>query len=174
MNDLEIFKSLKNIRVVFDIGARGTQYPSLKPKAEYHLFEPNPDSFNKLPQGDKIYSNNYGLGDVEGIFPYNNNLEAFGGSEALPKAPFAENMNLPVKTLDWYIETNNIKRIDFLKIDAEGMDYKILQGGKKAIELTRYIQVEYWDDEHAFDMMLKDFDIKNIGLRNLFCARREN
>lgn len=172
--ELEIFKSLKNIKVVFDVGARADiDYLEIKPNAEYHLFEPNPEFFEELKAkvGDKknVHLNNFGLGDIEGEFAYNNNNQAFNNGEATPGQ--ADRI-LPVKTLDWYIKEHNIKRIDFLKIDTEGYDYKVLLGGMEAIKITRYIQFEHWNNVQAFhDLIGKEFWMKNIGYRNVLCQR---
>ena len=79
----------------------------------------------------------------------------------------------PITTLDWYIDKYNIKRIDFLKIDAEGYDFKVLKGGQKAIDLARYIQYEHWDNKEQFHQLLgKDFDMEYIGGRNVLCKRK--
>lgn len=172
--ELEIFKSLKNIKVVFDVGARAdVDYLELKPNIELHAFEPNPDFFEELKTkiGDRknVYLNNYGLGDVEGEFEYNNSSQAFNNGECPPGSP---DRKLPVKTLDWYVKEHKIKRIDFLKIDTEGYDYKVLLGGKEALKITRYIQFEHWDNVQAFHNLIgKDFWFKNIGYRNVLCRR---
>ena len=68
--ELEVFKALKNIKVVFDVGARvDIDYLNIFPKATHHLFEPNPEFFKELKEkvGDRknVYLNYYGLGDKE-------------------------------------------------------------------------------------------------------------
>lgn len=171
LNDLEIFKSLKGIKVVFDVGARDTEYHTVRPDVTYHYFEPNPEFFNELPTGKNYHVNNYGLGNKAGKFKYIIGSQSFEGSECIPKGN--SSLMLQVKTLNWYIKKNNIKRIDFLKIDTEGMDYQVLQGGKKAIELAKYIQVEYWNDASAFNKILNDFTIEDVGFRNLLCKRKK-
>ncbi|CAN5721232.1 hypothetical protein BH10BAC3_BH10BAC3_33890 [soil metagenome] len=39
----------------------------------------------------------------------------------------------PVTTLDSYCAEKEIERIDFLKIDCEGFDYKVLLGAKELL-----------------------------------------
>lgn len=163
------FSELKNVKVVFDVGAKNTKYPSIKPKATYHLFEPNPKHFASLPKGDKIIANNYGLGDKEEYREYDDISEAFAGSEALPNE-----VNGPaycIRTLDNYVKENKIKRIDFLKIDTEGMDYKVLLGGKEALKMVKTLQYEYWNHPEWFTELLTDFTCKDIGERNILCSR---
>jgi len=176
-SELEIIKSLKNIEIVFDVGSRtDIDYFDIFPKATYHLFEPNPEFFAELKAkiGDRknVYLNNYGLGDVEGEFSYSKNTQAFSGGEAIPDVNTLGDMTLPIKTLDWYIKEYNIKRIDFLKIDTEGFDFKVLQGGQEAIKICRYIQYEHWNDRWRFHELLNnDFWMKYIGGRNVLCQR---
>lgn len=174
--EVERFKKLRNIKVVFDVGARTSlDYLAVKPKAEYHLFEPNPEFCDWLIEECKnkpnVYINKYGLSDKEEDGTYDRRFQAFGGGEALMTA---EGYVLPLNTLDWYVEKMNITRIDFLKIDTEGYDYKILKGGKKAIELCRYIQYEHWDNLKQFhDLLEKDFTMEYIGGQNVLCKRRK-
>lgn len=166
-DELKVFESLKNVRVVFDVGARDdVDYLIIKPNIKLHAFEPYPLFFEQLKTqiGDRnnIYLNNYGLGDVEGEFGY-----AIGNQSFTSGADMA----LPVKTLDWYIRENKIKKIDFLKIDVEGFDYKVLLGGQKAIKICRYIQYEGLMGGE-FAKLLKDFDMDYIGGRNIICTRK--
>src|SRR3990167_1821856 len=122
--ELNEFKLLKDIEVVFDVGARAdVDYLEILPNAEFHLFEPNLEFFQQLKErvGERknVYLNNYGLGNVEGIFSYENGIQAFEQGEANFKGT---DRSLPIKTLDWYIKEHNVKKIDFLKIDTEGYD----------------------------------------------------
>ena len=67
---------------------------------------------------------------------------------------------------------NDIKKIDFLKIDTEGYDYNVLLGGIEAIKITRYIQYEHWNNKWQFhDLLNNDFWMKYIGGRNVLCQR---
>ena len=175
VEEIEVFKNLKDLQVIFDVGARtDVEYLDIYPNAEYHLFEPNPEFFAQLKErvGDRenVHLNIYGLGDIEGTFEYNNFYQAFHGGEAPIEG---SHQILPIKTLDWYIKENNIKRIDFLKIDTEGYDYKVLLGGKEAVKLAKYIQYEHWDDLQEFhDLLDSQFDMEYIGYRNVLCTRK--
>src|SRR3990167_9929053 len=170
-NELKVFESLKNVMVVFDVGARyDVDYLTIKPEIELHAFEPNPEFFLILQEGvgkrKNVYLNNYGLGDKEEELPYDPSTQSF----LLP----VTNPRLPIKTLDWYTKENNIKRIDFLKIDTEGWDYKVLVGGKETIKMCKYIQYEHWDDRWCFHELLNDdFWMIYIGYRNVLCKRNK-
>lgn len=170
--ELDLFKQLKGIKIVFDVGARtDIDYLLLNPKIELHAFEPNPTFFkelleNVLKTGHQAYLNNHGLSDKEGEFRYSLGVQSFlnGNGE----------MILPVRTLNWYVQQNKIKKIDLLKIDTEGWDYKVIVGGSEIIPKTKYIQYEHWDDAKAFVKLLKkDFDMEYMGYRNVFCMNKK-
>ena len=175
--ELEIFRNLKDVKVVFDVGARtDSDYLNIKPKAVYHLFEPNPEFFKELKAKIKrknVFFNNYGLGDKKGIVWYKKGNQSFVDSDNVLSMNTTGDWLLPIKTLDWYIKKNNIKRLDFLKIDTEGFDYRVLIGGKKALKMAKYIQYEHWDDKECFHKLLeKDFNMEYIGNRNVLCTRK--
>lgn len=147
-DELEVFKSLKDINVIFDVGARTDEnYYDLNPNSKIHYFEPNEEFAEKLV-GGRV--NNFGLSDVEGQAIYYPETQSFLMRQGI-------GIMYPLKTLDWYAK--DIPIIDFLKIDAEGMDYKILQGGKETLKKVRYLQFEYWSGSRKFKLLLKDFDL---------------
>ena len=143
-----LFSSLKNIQVVFDVGARiDMDYIRLKPGIEIHYFEPNPE-FAKELKGGKV--NTIGLSDVEGRMMYYKDTQSF-----VVKGWKGGTFNLT--TLDKY--ALDIPRIDFLKIDCEGMDYRILCGGKETLKKTKHVQFEFSAGIQAFADVLKGFDL---------------
>lgn len=177
--ELEVFRALPNISVVFDVGARAdTDYWELKSGAIVHAFEPNPAFFMQLEDrveemgfADRAILNCCGLGDEQGEFFYNDAVQGFDGGEAwtgeTPK-------KYPIQTLDWYVKENRIRQIDFLKIDVEGYDYKVLLGGKRMLPKCRFVQYEHWDNtEQYYKLLEKDFEMEYIGYRNVLCMNRK-
>ena len=62
-----------------------------------------------------------------------------------------------------------LEKIDYLKIDAEGADYKILQGASNSIKLDmiKYLQFEYWDGVKKFyDLLQNKYDMFFIDPSN--------
>lgn len=170
--ELEIFKILKGIKVVFDVGARtDIDYLMMRPSIELHLFEP--DKFftegleNELKRVGKVARvNKYGLGNEIGDFHYDPGSQSFMKIDG--------EFVYPVKTLNWYVKENGITKIDLLKIDTEGWDYKVLLGGSEILPNTKYIQYEHWDKPDIFrDLLEKDFDMEYIGYRNVFCMNKK-
>lgn len=174
-NELDRFRAIKDVQVVIDVGARTSlDYLAIHPDAEYHLFEPNPQFYEYLWHKTKnlpnVTINAYALGDTEGLKGYDSYLQAMDGAERTLKNTNAE---YPMRKLDSYIEENNITRIDYLKVDAEGYDYKILAAAPNAVKMARYIQFEHWNNQEAFFSLLgNEFDMEDIGGRNYFCTRK--
>ena len=57
-----------------------------------------------------------------------------------------------------YIEKNNIKSVDFIKIDTEGYELEVLKGAKKILFKTKYILFEH----HYDDMIVKNYFFSHI------------
>lgn len=175
-SELDWFTTIPDCKVVIDVGARADdEYLNLRPDIELHAFEPNPEFFAQLQEkiGDRpnVHLNNYGLGDVESILPYNNGRQAFVGGD---ETDFTSGeQQLPMKTLDGYVASKGITQIDFLKIDTEGWDFKVLVGAIYTLPLCRYVQYEHWNDRMKFHALLEnDFIMSYIGHRNVFCTRK--
>lgn len=174
-DELEMFNSLPDIKVVFDVGARAdNDYLKLKPDIELHAFEPYPEFFEQLKEsvGDnpKAHLNNFGLGDYEGTTYYHEGRQSFVGSEE-PTVKEGRHL-LQVRKLDDYVREHNIQQIDFLKIDTEGYDFKVLLGGLETIPKCRYIQYEHWNDLRRFHILLgQNFEMTYTGHRNVLCKR---
>lgn len=171
-DELKVFASLKNVKVVFDIGSRDdVDYLILKPRIQLHAFEPNRVFFEELKANigkRKAHLNNFGLGSEAGRYDY-----CVGGQSTLGKN---KNGPITIKTLDWYVEKHNITRIDFLKSDTEGSELEVFRGGKEAIKLCRYIQYETWNEPEnsqiADIMQEAGFDSYYTGYRNIICVRK--
>ena len=57
-----------------------------------------------------------------------------------------------------YIEKNNIKSVDFIKIDTEGYELEVLKGAKNILFKTKYILFEH----HYDDMIVKNYFFSHI------------
>ena len=81
-------------------------------------------------------------------------LKYFNGE----KESFYKKIKAQMITLDDYIIENNIKQIDFLKIDTEGSEFEILKGLKKNIFKVKLILFEH----HYDDMIKKNYTFSEI------------
>ncbi len=168
VEELKIFELLKDkMSVVFDVGAReDLSFYKIKNDCTYHLFEPSKDAITSLKQqislldNPKIILNEFGLSDqkIDDCIYYED-------SQSFVINPFHMGIDTgkryALRTLDDYVKEKNIERIDFLKIDAEGLDYKIILGGLGAVKTkVSYIQFEYWDGVKKFvDLLGNTFNL---------------
>jgi FkbM family methyltransferase len=78
-----------------------------------------------------------------------------------------QKIKIKVSKLKDYIEKNNIKKIDFIKIDTEGYEFEILLGLENKIKLVDIIMFE-----HHYDNMIKKGytfeDIHKLLIKNNF------
>ena len=142
LNSLELSPFAKykdNIKIVFDVGSRDdVDFLNVKHDCEYHLFEPNSTSVQSLKEKlkafdhSRVFVNQYGMSDeIADDLVYYENTQSFLSHPFGISTHGGSKYN--VRTIDWYVKQNNISAIDFLKIDAEGMDYKILLGAKDTL-----------------------------------------
>jgi FkbM family methyltransferase len=164
VEELRIFNLLKEeMHVVFDVGAReDLLFYNIKKDCAYHLFEPSTKAIASLKKqiatlgNHNITLNEFGLSDK-----HEDDCVYYENSQSFVINPFHKGIDTgtrySLKRLDDYVTDKQITSIDFLKIDAEGMDYKIIRGGEHAVKtIVSYIQFEYWDGVQKFVAVLGD------------------
>ena len=140
---------------LFDVGGNVGDYSIMLrkyfPEAHIHTFEIVPDNAelirNNLRGMSGIQINEIGLSNVNG----NIRIKYFGKGSALntqhdyPHKGPSEWIECPVQRGDDYLAENNIKAIDFLKIDTEGSENTVLEGFEQAFKngAIRVVQFEY-------------------------------
>jgi FkbM family methyltransferase len=137
--------------VIFDIGANVGFYSlhwasRITPGGTIHAFEPVPSTFRWLSRNialndlnDIIRTRNFGLGDARGsvsVF-----LPEFSGSGAasirnLHPNESSREIEVQLDTLDQYFSSAGLDRLDLIKVDVEGAELFVLQGGRETI--TKY------------------------------------
>ena len=164
--ELTGFKAHKDeFKVVFDVGARGNlEFIDIHPNCEYHLFEPQKSYADHLKEATKdrlnVYVNQFGLSDAPAKAQrFYNNVESFEPHPWINSTYEGEDYDL--HTVSEYCWIHKIGQIDFLKIDTEGFDYKVLLGAKDMLEQNRikYIQYEYWNGVQKFVDLLPQYDM---------------
>jgi FkbM family methyltransferase len=129
--------------VLIDVGANYGLFTSAvlrsRPNARAFLFEPVPEVFERCRERFKDNPNvtveNFGLGDVEErvtIWKYQQNP---GGNSMVRKLVDVvdaytdfETEEVDVRVFSNYASEVGLEQVHFVKIDAEGYDYKVLWG----------------------------------------------
>jgi FkbM family methyltransferase len=161
-------------RVVFDVGANRGDWCetvlAINPALAVHAFEPAPDSFaalaaRRLPG---VVASQLGLGAVaeqRALYAHGEDTElrSLYRREGLEDdhgiATPTEGEPVAITTVDAYCATAGVAFIDFLKIDTEGHDLKVLHGaaGMLRRRAVRFIQFEYGAANADSRDLLRDF-----------------
>jgi FkbM family methyltransferase len=146
--EFNFFMKIKdNINVIFDVGCRSdSEY--VKFTGEVHYFEPVNkfiEELKKIKNLNEIsHFNNFGLGEDSKELYYYPKYQSF--YDRINSCSVSDNSNkiiLHVKKGKDYVISNNIQNIDFLKIDTEGYELKVLQGFEDYLRNVKIIQFEY-------------------------------
>jgi FkbM family methyltransferase len=142
------FMSIKDrINIVFDVGCRSESLFILF-NGEVHYFDPVYEFIEDLKRQKNFnrvsYFNSFGLGDEnkESWF-YPKYQSFYDRKNSCGVSDESNKRLLSIKKGNEYIAENNVKYIDFLKIDTEGYELNVLRGFDLFLENVKIIQFEY-------------------------------
>ncbi|MDB9524504.1 FkbM family methyltransferase [Oscillatoria sp. CS-180] len=150
------------IDVGANVGALTLLMASVASSGRVLAIEPGPSTFTRLkdnlelnPQLKAIVQIfSLGLADKAGELFWQEDPNVPGNAGLLNEGGF----RVSVKTLDQFAEEQRLKRLDFVKIDVEGMEYEVICGGLEAI--ARFRPVLYYETLESFRQH-RGFDIYN-------------
>jgi len=133
--------------VLFDVGANFGHYAitladALGRACEVHAFEPFPANAARLRTNIRlnrlehiIHVHPIGLSDAAGIGKMMTRSDNSGAATlaVTQEAPVAA-QGIELATLDEFCERNAITKVDFIKVDVEGFEERMLLGSRKTIE----------------------------------------
>lgn len=145
---------VSNDSVIFDVGAwKGdTAYFFSKKcngNAKIYAFEPDKNAYKTL----KIIKEKYKLNNVilKNIL-FSNKKETVDFMSMTPNTPIVK---MDAVTIDEFSESNNIERIDYLKMDVEGAEMHILEGAVNTIKKFRpSLAIAIY---HGGELFMEDF-----------------
>ena len=146
--ELFYFNSIKNsINTIFDIGSRyDSEYINFE--GEVHYFEPVQEFLTTLKtfstKNKCSYYNNFGLSDKNEIAWYYPSFQSFYNRiRSCSRDDSVNRVELHLKKAKNYINDHNITNIDFIKIDTEGCELRVLKGFEDTLNMVKIIQFEY-------------------------------
>ena len=150
---------LKPGNVVFDVGGNHGEWSSFalqaQPNIQLFTFEPVPPVFEILQKTLENYNQvqlfDCALSDQIGIsefmyYPEADGLSSFYYREVLRgDHPDPQVIYVQQETLDHFCEAHAIQKIDFMKLDTEGSEWRIFKGAENLLKnhQIRAIQFEY-------------------------------
>ena len=158
----------QNFKTLFDVGANKgvwSKYAAkIFPEAYIHAFEIVPDTFEKLrrvfPNNPRIKLNRFGLDERTGeapVYVHDSDLissfyEISAEEKSTPRLVQCQVM----RGAD-YVTEQGVQDIDFLKIDVEGGEKRVIAGFEPLLrdKRIRLIQFEYNRNSIAADFLLK-------------------
>lgn len=180
--------------VIFDVGAHFGQtslrYNRLFNNCKIYSFEPFKDSFETLNETVKYQRNietfNTALGNKVGEVDFHININSVTNS-ILPTAKegpitwgtnaldTTEIIKVASTTIDSFIDTKGIHKIDILKIDAQGTEYYIIEGAVKAIDQNKIkiisleiITLPTYQNQKYLDEVLRLLRLNGFSLYNIY------
>jgi FkbM family methyltransferase len=159
--------------VCFDVGANVGVYSCVLARLcaapeRVHSFEPARTIRRRLMRNlrlngfDDVNVNPFGLGAEEAELTFHEVREGTfrGGTSSFVRNPTIEEMGadafnetvVPVRTLDGYVAEAGLDRLKFMKIDVEGFERAVIEGGRATLERCRpFILMEFDETRHASD-----------------------
>jgi len=164
----------RDIKVFFDIGANIgnvtlSAYRSF-PFAQIHSFEPVRTTYQKLCKNvenyrERITTYNFGFFNVSKTLDIH--ITTFHGANSIlnqspnykivhPHIKEIGTENIELRTIDSFMSNKNIDKIDIIKIDVEGVEKEVIEGGQETFKnkvnnvfielslLRRNQEPEYW------------------------------
>jgi 2-O-methyltransferase len=137
-------------------GSDTVELAKMWPNGTIYAFEPVPEIFKKLVKNTRNRNNvtcyQLALGSSKGTDEMYVSTGASDGSSSLlppkkhlkifPTIYFDEKIQVSIVTLDDWAKENNIKTIDFLWLDLQGMELKVLQSGCTILKTVKAIYSE--------------------------------
>jgi FkbM family methyltransferase len=169
----KLAKAQGSIRAILDVGANKGDWSivasEIFPQATIHAFEIVPQTFDRLVENCRHHRNivchSSGLSDKEGtttVFfsPDHSELATCvpDFTEKFHKLE-AQKIDATVLTGEKFCADQGIESIDFLKVDVEGYEHKVLKGFEEMLKRGRIklIQFEYGYVNIETHFLLKDF-----------------
>jgi len=158
-----------NMRTIFDVGCNIGEWSRMTrryhPVSDIHLFEIVPQTFSKLISNNMLdanmFPNSFGLSDKLAtvdlkVVADNDRVSTSVLNLAHDNSFYLTGLGVPGDT---YCQMHNISQIDFLKIDTEGHEYRVLEGFHSMLqqEQIKIIQFEYGYISILTKKLLVDF-----------------
>lgn len=167
---------------IFDVGAfigRETQKVAWHfPSADIFAFEPDPENFSELARRTKklrrVQVFNFALGERSGQLRIDNRVTSRSMRHISLSMDDASLPMVEITTLDAFCLKHSIEGIDYLKIDTEGYDLKVLMGatgllsrakiGLVRVECSANCDNKFHVSLHEVQQFLEQYQYRLFGI----------
>jgi len=132
------------------------EFREIFPKAIIHTFEPEPSNFNKLVKRTKglgIHCHQIALGSINDKSRFfvsaghshedsSSLKKPTGHLTVFPQIKFKKVIEVSVRRLEDFLDTNSIDHVDFLWMDTQGTELEILKNTGKVLDSVKAIHIE--------------------------------
>lgn len=164
----------KNATTILDIGANTGFYSvlskALNPTVKVYAFEPLPSIYKKLKLNSDL--NHYDINCVElalsnvngeaKVYPTSlDHVYSVTVNKNLTEDKKVFEVNIKTKRLDDFIEENNIKQVELIKIDVETFEVEVLTGMGKYLEIMKpdwLIEIQTDEIAEGISNLIKNID----------------
>ncbi|MGB0579777.1 MAG: FkbM family methyltransferase [Limisphaerales bacterium] len=178
---------LTPVNTILDVGANIGEFSEwvakFWPEAKIHAFEPLPCCLSPLQQvaarHPQVSIHEFALGEKSGEAEMFENEFSPSSSllpmtdrhrEIWPKTAKDKPVNVPIRTLDAFVEENQLSTPTLLKLDVQGFEINVLRGASKALKNVAVILSEVQFDafyEDQTDFLDLQILLKEHGFRFL-------
>ncbi len=174
-------KLLKYSDIVFDVGASTGIYALIaatyNPIIKVYAFEPAPRTFDCLKNNVEINKLQNLYIDSIAITNYDGNDTFYITSHDIPidsslrqdHRKVHKAISVHVLTLDTFVKTNNIEKVDLIKMDVEANEYKVLEGATNILEKDKPIIISEVLERKTvkfFNSILDNYGYKYFWISN--------
>ena len=140
-----ILRLVKPGDTILDVGANFGFYGlslagALGPRTTVHAFEPHPLTYQRLCRHialnalTNVHPHSIGSSDADDLLELRFEPQNTGAAYLTPPITSTVSRQLVnVTTLDQFAQEQKLKRLDFIKVDIEGHEYRFLKGGRATL-----------------------------------------
>ncbi len=188
-NYWDFIKTLK-IGTILDIGANTGQFAKEAriglPEAKIYSFEPILECFNALKDAFKGDGNfealNYALGDIGQKMTINKSSYTPSSSllpmsdrhkELFPHTKDHTKETIEIKRLDDVAQQLNLKKEILIKVDVQGFEMKVINGGEETFKKAKIVLIEssfttLYEGQSSFDDIYEKLKLLNFSYKGSY------
>lgn len=154
--------SARPVKIIFDVGAavgdKTVTFLKSFPDATVYCFEPQKESAERLKRRTKRWQKRVKLFEIglwreEGVkemqvLPYRDASSFIRlPRQVFDQIPNIASRDINLKTMDGFVAEQKIEKIDLVKIDVEGAEKEVLEGGRNAFRdkiENVFIEIDPW------------------------------